>query len=177
MPRKIAINFISGLNGTETKKLMWLKNASVRGQIEDPYALKKIPSKNRWDHPGEGPLLPASSTGLVNKAPLPERDPNHTNTPLNLFLFCKQFSLRKCSHQVSLQSSGSCISIRLPLTLSSPVSSPYPHHLLAYSRHQGALKLVHIHVPVPLWLTLLTFPFLPGFDEHSQALTHLDHPT
>ena len=60
----------------ETKKLMWLKNANVRGQIKDPYALKKIPFKNRWDHPGERAALPALSIyGLINKTFLPDHVP------------------------------------------------------------------------------------------------------
>lgn len=43
------------------KKLMWLKNANVRGQIKDPYALKKIPFKNRRVSLEKGMALPALS--------------------------------------------------------------------------------------------------------------------
>lgn len=130
MPRKITINFLSGLNRMETKKLMWVKNASVGGQIKDPSALREIPPKNRWDHAREGPALPVplhQSTGLINKTLLLERDPKHTPPPStsSALLVSKHGFLSDNTTIISLCCLlGAAFPLPTPLVLFSPVSSP-----------------------------------------------------
>lgn len=167
-------------------KLMWLKNVCFGGQIKDLSALRPIPSKNRWDtrphptltHPTRRTCAACSTASVYRpyQHPLPQKGiaTMHHSSASSAFLVSKHGFL---SDNTIIPFSFYLLQVAFPIHLlwPSPRLSLPPLPLLAGLLHESALKCVHLHIAVPCWLSLPTFPF-PVLILWTLTSTHLDHP-